>query len=304
MAASPRRFLPSTSYLRAFEAAARTGSVTAAACELNLTQSAVSRQILALEQQLGVTLFHRERQTIRLTLAGDGYAREVREALRKISAASLTLRANPQGGTLNLACLPTWGARWLVPRLPGFLGQTPGVTVNLLTRLAPFDFSRDPFDAAIHFGLREWSGVGFLELHHETVLPLCSPAMKARLGFASAADLRSAPLLHLDTRPDAWERWLTHEGAPAEAVHGMLFDQFFTLAQAAVSGLGVALLPTLLVEEECRLGRLVPALDAPMSSAEAYYLVWPSEREDHPPLVAFRSWLAEVTASADVGIQR
>lgn len=299
MAASPRRFLPSTTYLRAFEAAARTGSVTAAARALNLTQSAVSRQILALEAQLGVALFHRERQTIRLTLAGDAYAREVREALRKISAASLSLRANPKGGTLNLACLPTWGARWLVPRLPDFLARAPGVTVNLLTRLVPFDFARDPFDAAIHFGLPEWPGARLQLLHRETVLPLCSPEMRACHGFASAADLRRAPLLHLDTRPDAWERWLMQEGASADGVHGMLFDQFATLAQAAVSGLGVALLPTLLVDEERRSGRLVVAFDAPMTSDEAYYLVWPPEREDHPPLRALRDWLAEVAAEPD-----
>src|SRR4051812_14009598 len=102
----PRRFLPSFSLLSAFEAAARTGSVTAAANELGLTQSAVSRQISALEKQLGVALFLRERQTIRLTIAGDTYAREVREALRRISNASLNLKANPAGGTLNLAILP------------------------------------------------------------------------------------------------------------------------------------------------------------------------------------------------------
>src|SRR5262245_36086503 len=125
-----RRFLPSISLLAAFEAAARTGSVTAAAKELSLTQSAVSRQIIALEEQLGVELFVRERQTIRLTPAGDGYAREIREALRRISSASLNLRANPHGGTLNLAVLPTFGARWLTPRLGKFLGANKGIAIN------------------------------------------------------------------------------------------------------------------------------------------------------------------------------
>src|SRR6478609_3312214 len=134
-----RRFLPSTALLSAFEAVSRTGSVTAAAKELDLTQSAVSRQIKTLEEQLGVELFIRERQTVRLTLAGDGYAREIREALRRISSASLNLRANPYGGTLNLAILPTFGTRWLAPRLGRFLSQNPGVTINLVTRLSPFD---------------------------------------------------------------------------------------------------------------------------------------------------------------------
>lgn len=292
MAREPRRFLPPTAYLRAFEAAARTGSVTLAARELSLTQSAVSRQIIALEQQLGVELFHRERQTIRLTLAGDAYAREIREALRRIAAASLTLRANPAGGSLSLACLPTWGARWLAPRLPGFLNTTPGVTVNVLTRLVPFDFARDPFDAAIHFGAPDWPGARMLRLHREWVMPMCSPAMKAEFRFHSAADLRRAPLLHLDSRPDAWERYLAQMGAPFEDVQGALFDQFATLSAAAGAGLGVALLPMILTEEERAAGRLVPAIDQPVQSEAAYYLVWPAEREAHPPLVAFRTWIA------------
>lgn len=148
----PRRFLPSLSLLTAFDAAARTGSITKAARELNLTQSAVSRQIKLLEQQLEVELFVRERQTIRLSLAGEVYAREIRDALHRISMASLNLRANPRGGTLNLAILPTFGTRWLAPRLPRFLARHAGITINLVTRLSQFDFRLEPVDAAIHFG--------------------------------------------------------------------------------------------------------------------------------------------------------
>ena len=152
----PRRFLPSLPLLSAFEAAARTGSITAAAKELSLTQGAVSRQVKALEEQLEVELFHRERQTIRLTVGGDAYAREIRDALRKISNASLNLRANPFGGTLTLAILPTFGTRWLAPRLPKFITGNPGITINLVTRLSQFDFRLEPVDAAIHFGRPEW----------------------------------------------------------------------------------------------------------------------------------------------------
>ncbi len=292
MAAGPRRFLPPVANLRAFEAAARCGSVTAAARELNLTQSAVSRQILALEAQLGAALFHRERQTIRLTLAGDAYAREIREALRKIAAASLALRANPAGGTLALACLPTWGARWLVPRLPQFLAANQGVTVNLLTRLVPFDFAQESFDAAIHFGAPDWPGARLMPLQKEWVLPMCSPEMKARHNFATAGDLALAQLLHLDSRPDAWERYLAFAGVPGKEVHGALFDQFAALSAAAIAGMGIALMPVLLTEQERAEGRLVPALDLPMQSAEGYHLVWPADRQNHPPLAAFRDWLA------------
>ncbi len=291
MAASPRRFLPPTTYLSAFEAAARTGSITMAARELALTQSAVSRQIIALETQMGVELFHRERQTIRLTLAGDAYAREIREALRKISTASLTLRGNPSGGSLTLACLPTWGARWLTPRLPLFLQENPAVTVNLLTRLEPFDFDKEPCDAAIHFRSSDWPGARMMSLHKEWVLPLCSPGMKAHYLFDAPADLRKAPMLHLETRPDAWEAYLAYLGAPHTDVHGALFDLFSTLTAAATAGLGLALLPLILTEQERTSGLLVPAIDAPMESPHVYHLVWPVEREAHPPLVAFRAWL-------------
>lgn len=292
----PRRFLPSLPLLAAFEAAARTGSVTAAARELNLTQSAVSRQIRALEEQLGVELFHREKQTIRLTAGGEGYAREIRDALRKISSASLNLRANPYGGTLNLAILPTFGTRWLAPRLPDFLSRNPGITINLVTRITAFDFRLEPVDAAIHFGRPEWPGGELALLRQEIVVPACSPDLRAQYGFTRPADIRSAPLLHLASRPDAWERWMMMNGVDADAVHGMLFDQFATAAQAAIAGVGVALLPKFLIEEELAQGRLVCALDIQMKSAEAYYLVWPSERAAHPPLLAFKQWILAETA--------
>ena len=288
---TPRRFLPSLSLLTAFEAVARTGSITAAAEELSLTQGAVSRQIRALEEQLGAALFVRERQRVRPTVAGAAYAREIRDALRKISGASLNLRANPGGGTLTLAILPTFGTRWLAPRLPRFLAANPGVTINLTTRLAPFDFRLEPVDAAIHFGRDDWSGGEMVRLRSEQVIPVCSPRFKEELGPERPGDLRAAPLLHLATRPDAWESWFAAHGVAVEGVHGMLLDQFAMVAQAAIAGLGLALLPDFLIEEELARGTLVTALDRPLRSEGAYWLVWPADRAEHPPLVAFRAWL-------------
>lgn len=293
----PRRFLPSLSLLTAFEAAARTGSITQAARELSLTQSAVSRQIKMLEQQLEVELFVRERQTIRLTLAGETYARDIRDALHRISMASLNLRANPGAGTLTLAILPTFGTRWLAPRLPRFLAEHAGITINLMTRLAPFDFRLETVDAAIHFGAPQWPGAELALLRREHVVPACSPAFAETHRFAEPADLRRAPLLHLTTRPDAWERWFAAQGLAPEPVHGMLFDHFATAAQAAASGLGVALLPTFLIADDLKRGDLVPALDVITESAERYYLAWPTERTHYPPLMAFRDWLLRETAA-------
>ncbi|QLF68221.1 LysR family transcriptional regulator [Peteryoungia desertarenae] len=293
-----RRFLPSLSLLTAFEAAARTGSVTAAARELDLTQSAVSRQIKALEEQLGVTLFYRERQTIRLTVAGDSYAREIREALRRISNASLNLRANPQGGSLNLAILPTFGARWLAPRLGQFLVANPGITINLVTRLSPFDFRLDSIDAAIHFGEPVWPGAQLTFLMRETTIPACSPSFKAAHGIEKPEDMLRVPLLHLTTRPDAWEKWLRENRVPFESVHGMLFDQFATASQAAMGGLGVALLPVFLIQEEMRRGELVAAVDREIESDQRYYLAFPKDRAEYPPLVTFRTWLDSALTEA------
>jgi DNA-binding transcriptional LysR family regulator len=289
----PRRFLPSFSLLAAFEAAARTGSVTAAANELGLTQSAVSRQIAALEKQLGVPLFRRERQTIRLTLAGDGYAREIREALRRISNASLNLRAHPQGGTINLAVLPLFGARWLAPRLGQFLAQHPGIAVNLISRLEPFDFRFDSIDAAIHFGEGRWPGAELTFLMNEQTVAVCSNDFRQRFGLERPSDLLNAPLLHLNSRPDAWENWFTREGVTFGNLQGMLFDQFMTIVEAAASGMGAALLPAFLVAPELESKRLVRAVDVAEQDTGNYYLANPAEREGYPPFATFKAWLTE-----------
>jgi LysR family glycine cleavage system transcriptional activator len=293
----PRRFLPSTGLLAAFEAAARNGSMTLAARELNLTQSAVSRQIKVLEEQLKVELFIRERQSIRLTAAGEAYARDIRDALRKISTASFNLRANPGGGTLNLAILPTFGTRWLAPRLPRFLEQNPGVTINLATRLSYFDFRTEALDAAIHFGQPDWPGAQMALLRSEEVVPACSPDLKRQYDFRAASDLQKAPLLGISTRLEAWDRWFSAYDAPEGAGQMMFFDQFATVAHAAIAGVGVALLPSFLIQDELTSGKLVPAINLPMESSERYYLVWPAERSTHPPLVAFRDWLLGETAA-------
>ena len=288
-----RRFLPSTALLQAFEAAARLESFTAAAAELNLTQSAVSRQIRALEEMLGSVLFVRERQTVRLTDAGQTYAQEIRSALETIATATLRFRANPNGGTLNLAILPTFGTRWLAPRLTDFIATNPGVTINLTTRLAPFDFAQEPLDAAIHFGGPDWPGAETEFLMGEVLIPACSRALRERYGFSTPSDLLAAPLLHLASRPDAWETWFAHHRVEHRPVSGMLFDQFATATQAAMSGMGVALLPSFLFRAEFERGDLVAAVDCPMTNADGYHLVWPAKRRDFPPLAAFRRWIGK-----------
>jgi LysR family glycine cleavage system transcriptional activator len=289
--AIPRRFLPSMHLLAAFEAAARHQSFTNAARELNLTQSAVSRQIRLLEEILGADLFVRERQVVRLTTAGEAYAREVRQALAQISGATLGFRANPQGRTLNLQVLPTLASRWLIPRLPDFTHAHPEIQVNLFSRSTPFDFASSNADAAIHFGTTDWQGVEFEPLMGEVVLPVCSPAFAEQHTISQPEDLVSLPLLHIVSRPDAWERWFESMNVSIPDLRGMLFDQFSAISQAASAGLGVALLPLFLIEPELASGELVLPLDSSLASGGRYYLVWPPRRTDYPPLSLFRSWL-------------
>jgi DNA-binding transcriptional LysR family regulator len=287
----PRRYLPSTALLSAFEAVCRTGSTAAAARELSLTQGAVSRLVQQLEGQLAVQLFRRERRRLVPTTAATAYARDIRKALDLIGRASLGLRANPDGGTLSLAILPTFGTRWLAPRLPGFLAAHPGVTINLGTRLQRFDFAREGFDAAIHFGAPDWPDAEHLKLFDESMVACGSPGFCAAHPVDRPGDLSALALLQLESRPTVWARWFAVHGVQAPARRGMLFDQFATMIQAAIHGVGVALLPEFLAQSEIAEGRLQRIAGEAVRGLGAYYLVWPKDDAGHPPRVAFQAWL-------------
>ncbi|SNR40267.1 LysR family transcriptional regulator [Puniceibacterium sediminis] len=284
-----RRLLPPLAALRALEALDRLGSATAAAQELALSQSAVSRQLQTLEDHLGTVLLIREKRSLRLTPAAQDYAVTIRAALSSIANASMALRVNPVGGSLSLAILPSFGMRWLVPRLPDFARRHPEVTINLTTRLKPFSFSSEPFDAAIHFG-GDWPGTDSLVLMREQVLPVCAPTLLPD-GAAAIDRLAKMPLLHIQTRPEAWRNWFTLQGFEPGALPGTTFDQFTTIIQGALHGLGVALLPDYLIDSELLSGQLVRAADTAPVSLGAYHLVWPADRPATPAVTKFRDWL-------------
>jgi LysR family glycine cleavage system transcriptional activator len=284
----PRRYLPPIPALMALEAVDRLGTASGAAKELSLTQGAVSRGLQSLEHQLGVPLLIRERQRLRLTTAGRDYATEVRKALSLLASASISLRANPTGGALNLAILPAFGIHWLAPRLARFSQSHPEVTLNLSTRLRPFDFANARFDAAIHYGRQDWQGADYLKLMDEHVLAVAAPGYPA---LQAATDILRHPLLQLESRPGDWGRWLQHHGAGSQRPSGMQFDQFATLIQGAVHGMGLALVPTFLITRELAEGRLVPVFGGPVLALGSYYLVWPREAALRGPLVSFRGWL-------------
>ncbi|MDO6726976.1 LysR substrate-binding domain-containing protein [Cognatishimia sp. 1_MG-2023] len=287
-----RRSLPPLGWLTAFEAVARTGSVTAAAQQLDLTQGAVSRQLQKLEDFLDYKLFLREKKRLTLTPVGAAYAESIREGLTQISNATVDLRSNPHGGVLNLAILPAFGAHWLAPRLADFLSGSPGVTVNLSTRLEPFDFSRERFHAAIHFGRDNWAGTETMHLLDEELVPVMSEHL-AKGRQVQPAMLRDMPLLHLESRPNAWRRWFAQNDVPVEFKAGMVFDQFATMLQAAAGGLGVALMPRFLLEGELQRNQLIALDNAKRVTSGAYYLVWPETKANYPPLQALRKWMEQ-----------
>jgi LysR family transcriptional regulator, glycine cleavage system transcriptional activator len=289
---APRRFLPSVSSLLALEAVDRLGTATAAAEDLALTHSAISRQLKTLQDQIGVTLLRREGKGLTLTPAGIEYAASIREYLTDLARASLKIRAAGERSSLNLAVLPTFGTHWLLPRLRRFTTLYPEITVNLGTRLGPFDFSNDPFDAAIHFGGQNWPGVDYLELTREEIIPACAPNLLPP-GPIVPRTLLSLPLLHLESRPGAWEDWFAAYGCAEGQLRGMLFDQFSQMAEAAALGFGVALLPRFLAEPEFKTGRLRPAAEGYVSMDGRYYFVWPKLRAPSRPMQRLLRWLEE-----------
>lgn len=241
---------------------------------------------------MGIDMILREKKRLTLTSAAQDYAAEIRHALHQIAQASLRLQVAPVGGTLNLAILPTFGMRWLMPRLPEFARLHPDVTINMSTRLEPFDFAREPFDAAIHFGMADWPGTEHLVLKHEQVLPVCAPQLIKKEKPVRPKDIATLPLLHIQTRPRAWQDWFDMQEYRLTApLGGTMYDQFSTITQAALHGLGVALMPDYLIEQDLATGRLVALHDRPTEAKGSYCLVWPQEKSRDASLKLFRDWL-------------
>ncbi|MDE1146473.1 MAG: LysR family transcriptional regulator [Azospirillaceae bacterium] len=296
-----RRLIPSTAALTAFEAAARRGSFTLAADELNLTQGAVSRQVAQLEAQLGVALFHRVRQRVTLTPAGQFYAEQVRDILARLGhAGAQAIAYDGGGGSLDLAILPTFGARWLIPRMADFFARHRDISINFSTRVRPFDPRAEGLDAAIMSALPAAPDLVCQRFMGEELAPVAAPALVASLDLAAPADLLRAPLLLQETRMDGWDLWFGAQGLTRPAGQpSLVFEQFLLVIRAAVAGLGCALVPRFLVREEIASGELV-VLPGQRSPAETgYYLVYPASRRTYRPLAVFRDWLVAQGKNAE-----
>lgn len=288
-----RTSIPDIAVLQAFEASARHGNFTKAAAELNLTQSAVSRQIRALEEQLGVALFERVRKRVHLSATGRQISPDVQRLLAHSQNLIVKARAASEGGgTMSIATLPTFGARWLMPRLPHFLKAHPGLVVDVASRAAPFDLHGESVDVAIHYGQPIWANATCTYLCSEVILPVMAPALFDRGMPAEPGDLASMPLLHLTTRPSLWAEWFQlNRVADGNAYGGSRFDQFSMIIEAASRGMGVALLPSYLIENELAAGSLKIAFDLPLTTENSYYTVLPEGGRENRLARDFQDWL-------------
>ncbi|WP_415764333.1 LysR substrate-binding domain-containing protein [Pseudomonas sp. ZB1P45] len=289
-----RHLTPSMSLLLAFEAAARHESYTRAAMELSLTQSAVSRQVQALEQQLGLTLFRREGRQVQLTDVGRLYQREMSEALGRIRSATLQAMAYQSGsGTLRLATLPTFGSKWLLPRLHDFYKTHPGMLVHINSRIDAIDFETSGIDAAIMVGTADLPGLISHRLHTEELMVIISPEAAETHDAWTPQRIGGQTLLNVASNANVWGEWFSHYGLPHRMMRlGPSFELTSHLIQAVRAGIGIGLVPRILVTDELANAELI-SLDQPFASQRSYYLTYPPRNEMLPSLVAFRTWLLE-----------
>ena len=279
--------------LIAFESAARHQSFTRSADELALTPSAIGRQIAALEEYVGLPLFNRVKRRVSLTEVGEAYAKQVRENLDRIERDTLAV-ATRRGadGTLELAVIPTFATRWLIPRLPQFYAQHRHITLNLTTRAEPFLFTDTPFSAAIHFGNPVWPGTIAHHRFGEEMVPVCSPQLLDGATTLAPADLARLPLIHQSARPDAWRQWLLQARVhDVDSMSGQRYELFSMLVEAARAGLGVALVPRFFVLAELANRELVIPNEMSVRNDKGYYLVYPEAKQNAPLLQPFKEWL-------------
>lgn len=288
-----RRKIPNTWALTAFEAAARHQSFTKAASELSLTQSAVCRQIAGLEEFLGLRLFHRTKRGVALTDAGLTYSRQVALRLNAVERDTLELMARRgSGATLELAVVPTFATKWLLPRLALFQKNNPDISVNLTPRVRPFLFNETEFDAALHCGDANWPGAEAHCLMRENLVPVCSPRLIAPGTKLTPAQMRQYPLLQQSTRPYAWRQWFASLGLEVEHdMTGPRYELFSMLGQAAIHEMGIALIPPFLIEDELKRGMLTIPVNHPFVSDRSYYFIYPETTSENAALMHFRHWL-------------
>lgn len=294
------RRLPPLNPLRVFEVVARSGNLTAAAQELHVTQSAVSRQVAVLEAYLGVDLFRRERHGVTLTRAGADYAREVMPAFERIAGATERLARAHEPGILRLRTYTTFAAKWLIPRLPDFQRAHPGIDVRISNAVPDVDFDRDGVDVAIQYGDGRWPHAEADLLFRDEIEPVCSPRfVREHRAARQPARLLATRLLISRYRRHDWDDWLAacDLADVATATERMSFSSSVLTWQAAIDGLGIAIGQTALLQHEFRQGLLIRPFGRPLRRAQGHYLVRPAVQRESREVRALRDWLLAAAAA-------
>ncbi|MCP1647896.1 LysR family glycine cleavage system transcriptional activator [Pseudomonas nitroreducens] len=290
--------------LRAFEAAARHQSFSAAAAELNVTPAAVGQQVRHLESWLGVALFTRATSgsaRLQLTEVARAALPDIREGFERLALGLSRLRDASVNTGLTVAVSPAFASKWLLPRIEGFQQAHPELDVLLDTNARAVDFQVDRIDVGVRYGRGRWPGLTATRLMEETIFPVCAPDFALlRNGKLSALALERATLIHdlsMAHDPDfpTWRRWLDAAGyAQVQASHGLRINNSAAVLQAAMEGQGLALARSVMVRDDLAAGRLIrPFADrgpaCPLT--QAYYVVYRPECAELPKVRAFRDWL-------------
>lgn len=296
-----RPLQPPIHLLRAFVATARFGSISRAAQSLHLTQSAVSKQILDLESQLSVPLFQRIRGRLTLTPSGQRYAEALRPILAQLETATLEVMASQDGGgTLHLSVLPTFSARVLIPRLPGFQSSHPEVQLNFVPHVQGYDFQRTDLDCSVLYGTGHWPGAKSEYLAGHEVILIAPPGLAGRRRIRQPGDVQGHTLLHHTTVPSAWEEWFRAHGITGlNSFSGPHLDQYQVLIRAVSAGMGLALVPHCLVMDDIASGAVTAPLPQAFRFSHGYWLCYPEERAEFGPLLKFKQWLHTALAQPE-----
>ena len=297
-----KRLCPTIHELLAFDAVARSESLTQAASSLCITISAVSKQISSLEQFVGRQLLQKSGRGVVLTDHGRIYWQKIASSLRALETATFEMQSgNGDAGILTLASVPTFLTKWLIPRLPDFRKTAPSVTLSFSQHLGAFEEMPSGVDVAIRYGHGEWPGVVSDYIAGKEFVLIASPTLVANEGLKSPPDVLHSTLLHHEGAPTAWRQWATRHSVMESSVQsGPRFAQYSAVIQAAVSGLGVALVPRILVLEELGDASVVVPCGETITVDQGHYLCFRPDRADVPVLAAFRSWiLRQVRQRAD-----
>ena len=288
--------IPHMQALRAFEAAARLQSLTRAAAELHVTHGAISHQIKTLEADLGVDLMARAGRGVRVTEVGERFALRVREALERIADAVRETASNADARRIRVTVVPSFAARWLLPRIGRFVAANPDLDLDVRAATAIVDFEREDLDFGIRHGLGEWPGVTAEHLFDETYFPVCSPRIAHGRLPARPADLKRHVLLRGEGEP--WVPWFRAAGLDwPEPSRGPMFSDSSHVVQAAAEGQGIALARESLLGNDLRTGALVRLFDVSVRSPRRFFLVYPPRLAGTAKLALFRTWLTREIAA-------